>query len=69
MSVGLSWPCAVVYSSVSVFVDGRSRPVIMSDMKARIARGDIKAERREAIKVAFPTMYSCVALNLLIGHV
>jgi len=32
------------------FVNGRSRPVIMEDMKERIARGDMKLERAEAIK-------------------
>lgn len=34
-----------------VFVNGRSRPVIMEDMKARIANDDIAAERQAAIKV------------------
>lgn len=34
-----------------VFVNGRSRPVIMEDMKKRIARGDIAAERADAIRV------------------
>lgn len=34
-----------------VFVNGRSRPVIMEDMKRRIAGGDIAAERSAAIKV------------------
>ena len=33
-----------------VFVNGRSRPVIMEDMKRRIAAGDIAAERSAAIK-------------------
>ncbi|KAF2190264.1 hypothetical protein K469DRAFT_699869 [Zopfia rhizophila CBS 207.26] len=33
-----------------VFVNGRSRSVIMENMKARIDRGDIKAERQEAIQ-------------------
>jgi len=33
-----------------VFVNGRSRPVIMEDMKQRIAAGDIVAERVAAIK-------------------
>lgn len=33
-----------------VFVNGRSRPVIMENMRSRIARGDIKAERQEAIQ-------------------
>ncbi|KAF2111516.1 Oxo-4-hydroxy-4-carboxy-5-ureidoimidazoline decarboxylase [Lophiotrema nucula] len=33
-----------------VFVNGRSRPVIMENMKSRIDRGDIKAERQEALQ-------------------
>ncbi|EON69990.1 hypothetical protein W97_09256 [Coniosporium apollinis CBS 100218] len=33
-----------------VFVNGRSRQVIMEDMKKRIKRGDVMAERREAIR-------------------
>ncbi|MCJ1474884.1 hypothetical protein MMC13_003544 [Lambiella insularis] len=33
-----------------VFVNGRSRPVIMNDIKERIARGDIILERFEGIK-------------------
>ncbi|KAF2646207.1 hypothetical protein P280DRAFT_4311 [Massarina eburnea CBS 473.64] len=33
-----------------VFVNGRERPVIMENMRARIDRGDIKAERLEAIQ-------------------
>ncbi|KAF1936428.1 hypothetical protein EJ02DRAFT_359141 [Clathrospora elynae] len=32
-----------------VFVNARPRPVIMDNMRARIARGDISAERHEAI--------------------
>ncbi|KAF2745005.1 hypothetical protein M011DRAFT_479470 [Sporormia fimetaria CBS 119925] len=32
-----------------VFVNGRPRPVIMQNMRERIARGDIEAERLEAI--------------------
>jgi hypothetical protein len=35
----------------SVFVNGRPRPVIFEDMKTRIARADVKAERLEAIQV------------------
>ncbi|CAD0113769.1 unnamed protein product [Aureobasidium uvarum] len=35
-----------------VFVNGRSRPIIMEDMKRRIAAGDIDAERAAAIKIA-----------------
>ncbi|CZR57220.1 uncharacterized protein PAC_07109 [Phialocephala subalpina] len=33
-----------------VFVNGRSRPIIMENMRSRIDRGDIKLERREGIK-------------------
>lgn len=33
-----------------VFVNGRSRTVIFENMRERIARGDINAERKEAIK-------------------
>jgi len=33
-----------------VFVNGRSRAVIMENMRSRIDRGDIKLERAEAIK-------------------
>jgi len=33
-----------------VFVDGRSRSIIMENMRSRIDRGDIKLERAEAIK-------------------
>ncbi|KAE9370490.1 hypothetical protein N431DRAFT_492571 [Stipitochalara longipes BDJ] len=33
-----------------VFVNGRSRPVIMENMRSRIDRGDIKLERAEGIK-------------------
>jgi len=35
-----------------VFVNGRPRPVIFEDMQKRIERGDINAERKEAIKVS-----------------
>lgn len=34
-----------------VFVNGRSRDVIMEDMRRRIDRGDMAAEEREAINV------------------
>lgn len=34
-----------------VFVNGRSRTVVMDDMRRRIARGDIWEEENEAIKV------------------
>jgi 2-oxo-4-hydroxy-4-carboxy--5-ureidoimidazoline (OHCU) decarboxylase len=33
-----------------VFVNGRSRPAIMTNMRTRIVRGDINAERLEAIQ-------------------
>ncbi|KAL1654178.1 hypothetical protein SLS61_003182 [Didymella pomorum] len=33
-----------------VFVNGRPRPVIMENMRSRIDRGDIEAERQEAIQ-------------------
>ncbi|KAF2659674.1 hypothetical protein K491DRAFT_590616 [Lophiostoma macrostomum CBS 122681] len=33
-----------------VFVNGRPRPAIMENMEARIGRGDLKAERQEAIQ-------------------
>jgi hypothetical protein len=36
-----------------VFVNGRERPVIMENMRARMERGDLEAERREAIQVCF----------------
>lgn len=34
-----------------VFVNGRSRPVVMQNMRERIGRGDLDAEEREAIQV------------------
>ena len=34
-----------------VFVNGRPRTEIMDDMRRRIARGDIREEEKEAIKV------------------
>ena len=36
---------------LSVFVNGRSRSVIMEDIQRRIERGDIKQERLDAIQV------------------
>lgn len=35
-----------------VFVNGRSRPVIMDDMRERIANSDLMTERKAAIKVS-----------------
>lgn len=37
-----------------VFVNGRERPVIMENMRARIARGDIGLEEQEGIQVSQP---------------
>jgi OHCU decarboxylase len=42
---------------LSVWVNGRSRPTIMEDMRARIKRCDIKLERLEAIKVEYSPPY------------
>jgi hypothetical protein len=41
-------------------VNGRERPVIMDNMRMRIERGDLDAERREAIQVCFSS-YECGA--------
>jgi 2-oxo-4-hydroxy-4-carboxy--5-ureidoimidazoline (OHCU) decarboxylase len=38
-----------------VFVNGRSRAVVMEDMERRIAAGDVVAERAAAIRVCLPT--------------
>lgn len=35
-----------------VFVNGRSRPVIMADMRSRIAHGNMASERANAIRVS-----------------
>jgi len=35
-----------------VFVAGRNRDVIMENMRSRIQRGDIEAEKKEAIEVS-----------------
>jgi hypothetical protein len=50
----------------SVFVNGRTRPVVMENMRSRIARGDVEEERREAIQVSpqiprnpFPVRLTC----------
>jgi 2-oxo-4-hydroxy-4-carboxy--5-ureidoimidazoline (OHCU) decarboxylase len=47
-----------------VFVNGRSRQVIMEDMKQRIAGGDIKAERAAAIRVCLPLTIAVTRLIL-----
>ncbi|KAF2439063.1 hypothetical protein P171DRAFT_458229 [Karstenula rhodostoma CBS 690.94] len=39
-----------------VFVNGRARPAIMENMRTRIDRGDIKAERQEAIQVRLSSL-------------
>jgi OHCU decarboxylase len=43
--------CLLMGVLCRVFVNGRSRAVIFEDMRARIARGDVGAERLEAIQV------------------
>lgn len=40
-----------------VFVNGRSRPVVMENMRSRIDRGDLKAEEKEAINVSESSAY------------
>ena len=40
-----------------VFVDGRSRPVILEDMRKRIGSSDIKSERAAAIRVRDTVLY------------
>lgn len=40
-----------------VFVNGRSRDVIMEDMRRRIDRGDFAAEEKEAINVRHPLFF------------
>lgn len=37
-----------------VFVNGRSLPVMMENMRQRISRGDIETEKTEAINVLIP---------------
>jgi 2-oxo-4-hydroxy-4-carboxy--5-ureidoimidazoline (OHCU) decarboxylase len=51
-----------------VFVNGRPRPVIMENMRARIARGDIKAERAEAIQVCVQMRWYMRVMGLMCGH-
>lgn len=54
-----------------VFVNGRSRPVIMEDMRKRIARGNMASERADAIRVRCTTS-KCGFVNAHvfdIGHV
>lgn len=41
---------AHVADTCSVFVNGRPRPMIMENMRSRIDRADIEAERQEAIR-------------------
>ncbi|EXJ84475.1 hypothetical protein A1O3_05143 [Capronia epimyces CBS 606.96] len=42
-----------------VFVNGRSRPVIMEDMQRRINRGDGKQEKQDAIQVRIISYSTC----------
>jgi hypothetical protein len=53
----------------SVFVNGRPRPAIMEDMRRRIARGDIKQERAEAIKVNLHAVTWDELINTVQGNV
>ncbi|OAG44958.1 hypothetical protein AYO21_00920 [Fonsecaea monophora] len=46
-----------------VFVNGRSRPVIMEDMQQRIDRGDIQLEKQEAIKVGSTALVNPCSLS------
>jgi hypothetical protein len=48
----------------SVFVNGRSRPVIMEDMQRRIDRGDLKQEKTDAIQVSLSLPWTSVAGKL-----
>jgi hypothetical protein len=50
---------AFVNSTSSVFVNARPRSVIMQDMRRRIDRGDLDAERKEAIQVCVG-IYFCL---------
>ena len=50
-----------------VFVNGRGRPEIMEDMKARIARGDFSKEVDIAIQVCFPTIATPKIMSLLLS--
>ena len=51
--VQFTWYCCSACSNnhARVFVNGRTRTVIMQDMRARIERGDINLERKDAIQV------------------
>lgn len=53
-----------------VFVNGRSRPVIMKNMRSRIDRGDVKTEEKEAIKVNCSVFFRPSRSRLtVVGHV
>lgn len=54
-----------------VFVNGRGRPEIMDNMRARIDRGNFEMEEQEAINVglSFPPPYRPNWLLIEIGHV
>jgi 2-oxo-4-hydroxy-4-carboxy--5-ureidoimidazoline (OHCU) decarboxylase len=49
-----------------VFVNGRSREVVMENMKERIKRGDLEEEKREAIEVGTPRGF-CFCFLLVPG--
>lgn len=44
-----------------VFVNGRSREIVMEDMRRRIARGDLSEERKEGIEVSCCVSSHCCA--------
>lgn len=50
-----------------VFVNGRSRPVIMEDMRRRIDTGDQKGERVAAIRVSLPGWSNAWAMSMTDG--
>lgn len=55
-----------------VFVNGRSRPVIMDDMRKRIAEGDMASERAKAIRVSLTISLSTrvsAVVDKMKGHV
>lgn len=53
-----------------VFVNGRSRPEIMSDMRWRIERGDFNVEKEAAIQVCIPNkpFLKIPPLTVMPGH-
>lgn len=52
-----------------VFVNGRSRDVVMQNMRFRIDRGDMRAEEREAIAVGALYCYNFIPLTLDMSYI